>query len=78
MQTEERQARIFEKGLKPNMRRFVTSHIYLTMRQVIDAAIAQTRESVVTQKRKEAASCSVQLEKGKEKRPLSAVGQAPA
>lgn len=40
-QTEERKARIFDRGLRPYLRRHLASHRFPTLRQVADAAIFQ-------------------------------------
>ena len=75
-QTEERHARMFEMGLKPQIRRYLVSQSFSSLRGVADAALKQESEYLATQKGKEAAGKAA--EKGKGKRPFAAVQQGGA
>ena len=68
---------MFEKGLQPQLRRFVVSQRLLTLLEVVDSARALELESVATQKSREMTSKLVALaeEKGKGKRSFASVGQ---
>ena len=71
-QTEERKARMFEKGLRPQLRRYLVSHRHHTVRDVADAAMAQEQEG---QKAKEATTKAAAQSDGKSKgkRPFTAM-----
>ena len=75
-QTEERKARMFERGLKPQIRRYLVSQRFSTLREVADAAISQETDFAAIQKGKEVAGKLA--EKGKGKSPFAAPQQAGA
>ena len=47
-QTEERKAHMFERGLRPQIRRYLASQSFHTLREVADAAIRQEFEFSAT------------------------------
>ena len=73
-QTEERKARMFERGLKPQIKRYLVSQRFHTLREVADAAIAE-ETFVLTVKERDAATKTVEKDRGKGKRSFLAVGQ---
>ena len=75
-QTEDRKARMFERGLKPQIRRYLVSQSFSSLREVDDAAIKQEVEILAAQKGKEAVGKSA--DKGKGKRPFPAAQQGGA
>ena len=62
-QTEERKARMFMRGLRPQIRRLLESQSFSTLREVADAALEKEIEMSVTK------------DKGKGKRPFGAFKQ---
>jgi hypothetical protein len=72
-QTEDRRARMFDKGLRFEIREHVVSLRCPTLRAVVDAAIAQEVERPVAQKGKDGASGSAGQagDKKKGKRPFA-------
>jgi hypothetical protein len=72
-QTEERKARMFEMGLKPQIRRYLVSQNHSSLREVADAALKQESEYLDTLKGKEVVAKAV--DKGKGKRPIAAIQQ---
>ena len=71
-QTEERKARMFERGLKPQIKRYLVSQHFHTLREVADVAITQ-EVFVSAAKEKEATTETVDKVKGK--RPFQGDGQ---
>jgi len=76
-QTEKKKARMFERGLRPQFKKFVFSQRLHTLGEVVDSAKALELESVVSQKSRETTSRSVISTEGKEKgkRPFVSLGQ---
>ena len=62
-QTEERKARMFEKGLRPQIKRYLVSQRFPTQREVADAAIAQ-ETFISTANGREAAAKIVEKDRG--------------
>jgi hypothetical protein len=79
-QTEDRRARMFEKGLRFEIREHVVSLRCPTLREVVDAAIAQEVERPVAQEGKDGASGSAGQagDKKKGKRPFAQTVQQGA
>jgi len=48
-QTEERKAYMFARGLRPQIRRYLVSQSFCTLREVADAAIKQEIEILATE-----------------------------
>lgn len=66
-QTEERLARMFERGLQPKIRRYVIAQRFHTLRDVADAAISQETDFAATQKGKETTAKTTVKASGKDK-----------
>ena len=73
-QTEERKARMFMRGLRPHIRRYLVSQSFRTLREVADAAIAQELEFLAT-KDSEVVTEAAGKDKRKCKRSFGAVEQ---
>ena len=71
--TDDRQAQMFLRGLRPQIRRYLASQRFHTLREVADAAALQEQEITVSQKGKEIVAKAA--EKGKGKRPFLAAQQ---
>ena len=76
-QTEERKARMFEKGLWLQFQRFVVSQRLHTLREVVDSARVLELEDATTQRAREMTfkALAQAKEKGKGKRPFAPMGQ---
>ena len=72
-QTDDRQAQMFLGGLRPQIRRYLASLRFHSLREVADAAASQELEIIAGQKGKEVVAKAA--EKGKGKRPFAAVQQ---
>ena len=75
-QTEEQKAQMFDRGFRPQFRRFVVSQRLHTLGKVVDSARALELESAATQKSQKMTSRPVALveERGKGKRPFVSLG----
>ena len=73
-QTEERKARMFERELRPQIRRYLVSQRFHTLREVANAAIVQETK-FLTSKGKDIFARATSKDKGKCKRPFGAVEQ---
>jgi len=72
-QTEERKVRMFQRGLRPQIRSFLASQSFCTLREVADAAIMQELECSATKDKEYAKAAGQNQRKGK--RPFGAFEQ---